>query len=1019
MIRTYGNILVFIAVLAIFAADALAQSRTDDFPRLFNKQHKQLAETIISDLLLDATDRLWIATPNGLFQFDGSQITPYPSRIPERIAQFYKNADQELFVNCVDKKTYQVSGDTFILQRDYSSSDFPPFLGIIYSVNKAFGNDLLNRIGDSLKGAAAFNIFPDKSIYLRRNKNIYRYTRKQFERIFTAGNIDKDLFYENLYWVLDASAGRFTCINNSKIQAVSLPFKPHLLASARWFSDNNKTPILILKSQAWILTRQNGTQQYYWKLITSEIPADIAIFSAAFSKKLDKLFIATFANGLIIYSKSNFSLYQHTLPKNNFAFYQYYLQIPLKNGQFIADYPNQFKNTPQHFRDFFNNQNLSYSYHYLDGNTILGNTGEFYYTLDLNTLIPRKVGKNLKPKGQNQSYVNFKGTTYILNTYGVFIYDPSKDSVIPKLFPPIGYGLINQSTVIDNKIWLAYCGGLLIYDPLNNNIKNIKYSTCFRFFFRYKNHILVTTYGEGIFSIDSAGQTIKRLKTDHFGSLKRTHFMIQDRNNFIWASTNDGLLRFPSTSLEKVIDGGNFIPQPQYFDFSDGLPTDEMNGGAYPAYLNFGDTLFSIPSLMGIIQFRPLKDFPNRKSGHNIVIKSITGLGKSLDIKEGKLLLGNKINEIKFNIETIHWGNPKSLSLYYRLDNTLVFIPYSELSRLNVLVENPGKHLLQFLYIDDAGKETVVMSFNIEKEKPWYLKPLYIVLFIVLMMIITGFISRMRIRNTERKNIKLREIIQEKTKEITEINEQLMTKVNELTKLNKINGIYISVINHDIFAPIKYINVVGDKVYEYQKRLKKEEIVNHLQLIINSTKRLEILCSNILNERSSGNSFTSVQPNISLNNLIADLQSFVKIGLQINNNELTAKIPAKAVASTSQSALNIILTNLISNANRFTKNGTISVKYSFKENLHRIEIKDTGNGMQPDVLEKIQNRTLQVNHKDSSELQSYGIGYSLIFKMLEIIKGDMQVSSVPLKGTSVTVIFPNLPVQESSKISTP
>ena len=145
----------------------------------------------------------------------------------------------------------------------------------------------------------------------------------------------------------------------------------------------------------------------------------------------------------------------------------------------------------------------------------------------------------------------------------------------------------------------------------------------------------------------------------------------------------------------------------------------------------------------------------------------------------------------------------------------------------------------------------------------------------------------------------------------------------------------------------------------------------------------------------------------------------MKIGLQINNNELTAKIPAKAVASTSQSALNIILTNLISNANRFTKNGTISVKYSFKENLHRIEIKDTGNGMQPDVLEKIQNRTLQVNHKDSSELQSYGIGYSLIFKMLEIIKGDMQVSSVPLKGTSVTVIFPNLPVQESSKISTP
>jgi signal transduction histidine kinase len=258
------------------------------------------------------------------------------------------------------------------------------------------------------------------------------------------------------------------------------------------------------------------------------------------------------------------------------------------------------------------------------------------------------------------------------------------------------------------------------------------------------------------------------------------------------------------------------------------------------------------------------------------------------------------------------------------------------------------------------------------------------------------------------------QIIQEKTHEITQINEQLMDKVAELTQLNKINGIYISVINHDIFAPIKYINVVGDKVHEYQKKLKKIDILNHLELIINSTKRLEILCSNILNERSSGASFTSVQSKISLYSMVSDLQSFVKIGLQINNNELIAKVPLKATATTAQNALNIILTNLISNANRFTKNGTITIQYHKKENLHYIQVKDTGNGMQPDVLEKIQNRTLQVNHKDSSELQSYGIGYSLIFKMLDIIKGDMKVASTPLKGTTVTIIFPDLPLTEKA-----
>jgi len=1010
MIRPKGKTLLLFAVIVSLCSIVSGQSSPDYYPRYFNKQNKQLSENIISDLLQDETGRLWIATPNGLFHFDGSQITPYPSKIPERIAKIFQNERKELFINCVDRKTYKITSDTFLENLDFSASDFPPFHHTLYSVDVPFGNKLWNQVKDSLKGASAFNISPDKTIYIRRNNHIYRFENNRHRLIHTSNSIIKDIFYQNNYWILNSNSNELFCINQTTIKPISLPVKSSEIPGVRWFTDNNKTPVLIHQNKAWILNKDKGNESYYWKLITEDIPTDIAIFTAIFSQKLDKLFIGTFADGLLIYSKSNFSIYQHKLPKNNFDFYQYYLQIPLRNGQFVADYPNQFSNTPVTFRDFFKNYNLSYSYHYINKKTILGNTHKYYYTLDLNTLTPKKVGKNIIPMGQNQSYINYQGTTYILNTYGIFTYDPQKDTVIHQIQTPIGYGLVNQSIVINKKIWLAYCGGLFIYDPVGNQINNIKKSTCFRSFFRHNQQIIVTTYGEGLFTIDSVNQTLKKLKSDHYGSLLRTHFLVKDKNNFLWASTNDGLLRFPAKSFDKVIEGGEFLPQPQYFDYNDGLPTDEMNGGAYPAYLNFGDTLFSIPSLMGIIQFRPLKDFPYRKSGQNIQIKKVTGFGKTLTIKDGKLKLTNNINEVRFHIQTVHWANPKSLNLYYRIDDTLAFIPYNELSRVNVLVEEPGYHNLQFLYIDDNGKETVVLTIRIEKENPWYFQTSYLFLFIVFMVITISFITWLKTRNAEIKNRKLVEIIREKTHEITEINGQLMAKVAELTQLNKINGIYISVINHDIFAPIKYINVVGDKVHEYQKRLKKADILNHLELIINSTKRLEILCSNILNERSSGKSFTTVQPKIPLHSMVADLQSFVKIGLQINNNEMISKVPVKATASTSQSALNIILTNLISNANRFTKNGTISVHYHKKEDLHCIEVKDTGNGMQPDVLEKIQNRTLQVHHKDSSELQSYGIGYSLIFKMLDIINGDMKVASTPLKGTTVTILFPDFPV---------
>ena len=281
---------------------------------------------------------------------------------------------------------------------------------------------------------------------------------------------------------------------------------------------------------------------------------------------------------------------------------------------------------------------------------------------------------------------------------------------------------------------------------------------------------------------------------------------------------------------------------------------------------------------------------------------------------------------------------------------------------------------------------------------------------ILLVALIVVMITWIRTKSVEKKNRQLREIIDEKTQEIQEINLSLLEKVSDLTQLNKINNIYISVINHDIFAPIKYINLVGDKVYEFKDKLKKADILKHLELIVNSTKRLEILCSNILNERSSGSSFAQVDQDVSINNMLSDLGNFVKIGLQINENTLVADVPKNAMASTSANALNIILTNIISNANRFTKRGQIEIKYKKNKEYHSITVTDTGNGMPADVLEKIRNRTLQVNHKDGTEFQSYGIGYSLIFKMLDVIKGKMEIHSEPLKGTAVTILFPDMAV---------
>jgi hypothetical protein len=50
---------------------------------------------------------------------------------------------------------------------------------------------------------------------------------------------------------------------------------------------------------------------------------------------------------------------------------------------------------------------------------------------------------------------------------------------------------------------------------------------------------------------------------------------------------------------------------------------------------------------------------------------------------------------------------------------------------------------------------------------------------------------------------------------------------------------------------------------------------------------------------------------------------------------------------------------------------------------------------------------LKIANRISIEYQSYGIGYNLIFKMLEIINGNIIVERLSIGGTKVTVQIPN------------
>lgn len=106
-----------------------------------------------------------------------------------------------------------------------------------------------------------------------------------------------------------------------------------------------------------------------------------------------------------------------------------------------------------------------------------------------------------------------------------------------------------------------------------------------------------------------------------------------------------------------------------------------------------------------------------------------------------------------------------------------------------------------------------------------------------------------------------------------------------------------------------------------------------------------------------------------------------------------------------------IITNLISNAFKFTKQGCVTLSYKVvKKNVH-IYITDTGIGIAPDCLDTIFQRFTKLN--DFS--QGSGLGLSICKTIAKALKGNIGLTSKPDKGSTFWLELP-LPKDKDIKV---
>ncbi|MDR2349509.1 MAG: response regulator [Deltaproteobacteria bacterium] len=233
-------------------------------------------------------------------------------------------------------------------------------------------------------------------------------------------------------------------------------------------------------------------------------------------------------------------------------------------------------------------------------------------------------------------------------------------------------------------------------------------------------------------------------------------------------------------------------------------------------------------------------------------------------------------------------------------------------------------------------------------------------------------------------------------------------KQSEAANLSKSQ--FLANMSHEIRTPLNAI--IGLSEIELQKNL-NDETRSDLEKIFTSGTNLLSIINDILDiSKIEAGAFEIVPVDFETERFMIDLvsQNIVRIGKKDIKFvlEIDANFPAKLHGD--EVRLSQILTNILSNAFKYTKRGTVSMKVSRLSWDTRVlavfSVADTGIGIDPADLERLFREYIQLDAKANRHIEGTGLGLSITKRLLDLLDGSISVESKHGVGSAFTVKIP-------------
>lgn len=1009
-----------------------------------------LPQNTITDLYFDyTTGFLWIATEGGLVNYNGISTKIFdPQNVPAfrlaRMGQFSRTVDNKIVA--IDKSIVGVSingnsveKERFTDYESYNNGNFgfqrmPPFSDTnfsarIQSLSEKIGRPLsiLTCLISCIDDSTTLVIMKEGATYIVR-QTAFQLPVSLPTAVYSFLNVKPG----NTIGALD-SAGNGYLIDVSLKKADRIePASPGVFKGDEViYPDNiNNRHYLLKGKRLYEIHFSNMAVETMLLADLPEVPQDVSSISV--HPSYNQVYIGTIYHGVHIYTRSFFYTYQFNDIKNykgkkpfspEKPVVNFYAGALIDSNRALLTYLEGIDPQPCLFVDLRDGSFDFTSFKSLPGNILLDGDKNAYSSVfnafQRHSLYPLTgtVGKTYNFFSRASYYDKKLDRLWVVNENRKILGYLANDSMYEFLPVPAnepGYYLdikrYNDTLILFNET------SLWRIDEKNRNLEKI-----FSFeerglrdvFIDHDGFAWLTTYGKGIYMYDLKSRRLYHPKYDSKGHLRFPHCLVEDRSGNFFVPTNNGLFRINRKELIEACMDSTKTMFYHYYNTTNGLLQNEFNGGCYPAYnkLPNGDIL--LPSMQGLV--RIFTSSITNARNYPLFIQAITSPLQTHEYTKN-MVFGAKERSLAWEVNFAQWEYPDASGLSYRLDEDGEWKHLDAGERKILMTDlKGGNHTLYIRnQFDLEGKKISQLKVDFYVTKKYHEQTWFWLLITLALIVVIYIATHLRNLELRRANLALARKVQNKTIEINKKNrnlEQTLADLNKAMDQLKQNSTFqrklITLLGHDFATPLKSISKVAKQLITYRQKLKEETATDAITGIDNTAAQLSFLSESIVQWiKVQEGQFSPRYSRFDMHLLAEEILSLHQPLAADKKNAVVNKVPEILLCNQDSTIVKIILHNLLLNANKFTANGTLTIHAEMRDNKLWLTVADDGAGMNADLVNDLNNMHTGFSEKGTNNEEGWGLGYSIIFAMLKIVKGNLRVTSSKGKGTAVIIEMP-------------